>query len=99
MFGDQRFNEGLDDGSERRFGEVRGDRGGGGDAGGADGGVGVAEPAEDGGEEFGEVRRERVAVRLGEEGDEAEALFTDGGLVGGVGGGDGGDERRNGIVS
>lgn len=39
---------------------------------------------------------ERVPVGLGEERDEAEGKFPDGGLVGGVGGGDGREEARDG---
>lgn len=48
---------------------MSGDGGNGVDAGEAHGGVWVADAAEDGGEEFGEVRGEGVAVGGGEEGD------------------------------
>lgn len=77
---------------------MRGNGGGGVDAGGADGGIGVSEATCDGGEEFGEMGREGVAVGYGEERDKVEALLSDGGFVGGVSGGDGGEERRDGVV-
>lgn len=75
---------------------MAGDGGDGRGAGEADGGVRVAETAGDGGEDLGEVWGERVAVGLGEERDEAEGEFPDGGLVGGVGGGDVGEELGDG---
>lgn len=65
---------------------MRGYGGGGGDTGGAYGGVGVSEAADNGGEDFGEVRGEVIAVSLREEGDEADALLSDRRLVRGVGG-------------
>lgn len=44
---------------------MRGNRANSCDAGGTDGRVGVAEAADDGGDEFGKVRREKVSVRFG----------------------------------
>lgn len=71
--------------------------GGSGDAGGADRGVGVAEAAEDGGEELREVWGESVGVVESEKGDQMQALLADGGFVGGVGGSDGGEKRRKSV--
>lgn len=54
-------------------------------ASGADGGVGVAEEAEEGrGEDLGEVRGEVMAVGGSEGGDKAEGVDADRGLVGRV---------------
>lgn len=63
-------------------------------AGGSDRGVRVAEAARDGGEHFGEVRIERVAVSLREDRQEVHALFAHRGLVGRVSGVNAREERR-----
>lgn len=73
---------------------MRSKGGGSGDACGADRRVGVAEAADDGGEELREVGGESVGVVESEKRDQMQALLADGGFVGGVGGGDGGDKRR-----
>lgn len=67
---------------------MRGDGGDGVDAGRADGGVGVAEAAEHGGDHLRDVRRQRVAVGGGEDADEADAMAADGRLLRGVRGGE-----------
>lgn len=97
LLDEERLEEGLGDGGERGRSELRGEGEGGGDAGGADGRVRIAEAADDGGEDFREVRGEGVPVVIGEDGDEADALTADGGLVGGVGGRDGGYEGGEGV--
>lgn len=90
LLDEERFEEWLGDGGELRRGELRRQREGGRDAGGAHGGVRVAQAADDGGEDLGEVRGESVLMVLGENADEADTLAPHGGLVGGVGGGNGG---------
>lgn len=67
---------------------MRGNGGDGVDAGGADGGVRVAKASEEGGEHFGEVRGKSVAVRGGEDAEDADALAADWGLVGRISGGE-----------
>lgn len=62
-------------------------------AGGSDGGVRVAEPLRDVAEHFGEMRRQRITVGFGEDGDEVDALLANRRLVGGVGGLDAGKEK------
>ena len=84
LLSEESFSERLNDGGERRFGDVRGHGGDGIDACGSDGGVGVPEPADKIGEHFREEGRESIPVGLRENSEESDALFPDRRLVGGV---------------
>nr|GMD13410.1 hypothetical protein Iba_chr07aCG12690 [Ipomoea batatas] len=63
---------------------------------------GVDEGLHDGGERrlkhLGEVRRQRVAVSGGEDANEADGVAAKGGLVGGIGGGEAGEERGKSVI-
>ena len=58
----------------------------------------VAEASGEGGEHFREVRRERVVVSGGEDGEEEDGVFAEGRFGGGVGGEEAGEEEREGVA-